>query len=49
MKRVAVEEPGYSLVRDQFQLNGFEILPISLGDKGSRLTDWSKVMQSSCT
>ncbi|VTR26165.1 transcriptional regulator [Actinobacillus pleuropneumoniae] len=37
MKRVAVEEPGYSLVRDQFQLNGFEILPISLGDKGISL------------
>lgn len=37
MKHVAVEEPGYSLVRDQFQLNGCEILPISLGDKGISL------------
>lgn len=36
--RVAFEEPGYSLVRDQFMLNSCEILPIPLDDKGLSLT-----------
>ncbi|KIL38644.1 GntR family transcriptional regulator [Gordoniibacillus kamchatkensis] len=39
IRRVAFEEPGYSLVRDQFVLNGCEILPIPVGDKGLSLQD----------
>ncbi|WP_115992932.1 PLP-dependent aminotransferase family protein [Cohnella lupini] len=38
-RRIAFEEPGYSLVRDQFMLNDCEILPIPLTDKGISLTD----------
>ena len=34
LKQIAVEEPGYSLVRDQFHLNGCDLLPITLSDKG---------------
>ncbi|WP_019640707.1 PLP-dependent aminotransferase family protein [Paenibacillus fonticola] len=37
--RVAIEEPGYNLVRDQFVLNGCSILPIPLNDKGISLTE----------
>lgn len=37
IKHIAVEEPGYSLVRDQFQLNGCHLLPITLNDKGISL------------
>ncbi|MGD8189705.1 PLP-dependent aminotransferase family protein [Brevibacillus ginsengisoli] len=36
---VAIEEPGYNRVRDQFLLNGCKILPIPLDDKGISLTD----------
>ena len=38
-RRIAFEEPGYSLVRDQFMLNSCEILPIPVDDKGISLTD----------
>ncbi|CAM4028841.1 PLP-dependent aminotransferase family protein [Cohnella lubricantis] len=34
---VAFEEPGYSLVRDQFQLSGKEIIPIPVGGQGLQL------------
>ena len=37
LKHIAVEEPGYSLVRDQFHLNGCDLLPITLSDKGISL------------
>jgi GntR family transcriptional regulator / MocR family aminotransferase len=37
--RVAIEEPGYNLVRDQFALNGCKIIPIPLDDKGLSLKD----------
>ncbi|WP_309119471.1 PLP-dependent aminotransferase family protein [Paenibacillus sp.] len=33
-RRVAVEEPGYHLVRDQFELNGYEIVPVPVGERG---------------
>ncbi|CAM4514477.1 PLP-dependent aminotransferase family protein [Paenibacillus endophyticus] len=36
-RSVAFEEPGYNLVRDQFLLNGCEVLPISVNDKGVSL------------
>lgn len=39
VRRVAMEEPGYNLVRDQFLLNGRETLPIPVGDKGMSLED----------
>jgi GntR family transcriptional regulator/MocR family aminotransferase len=38
-RRIAFEEPGYNLVRDQFMLNDCEILPIPVTDKGISLTD----------
>jgi len=34
IRAVGFEEPGYSLVRDQFQLNGFQVLPIPVQDTG---------------
>jgi len=34
IQAVAFEEPGYSLVRDQFHLNGFQVIPIPVGDAG---------------
>ena len=37
--RIAFEEPGYRLVRDQFLLNGCAIVPIPLDDRGISLTD----------
>lgn len=39
VRRVAMEEPGYNLVRDQFRLNGWETLPVPVGDKGLSLAD----------
>ncbi|TLS52340.1 PLP-dependent aminotransferase family protein [Paenibacillus antri] len=33
-RRVAIEEPGYNLVRDRFELNGYEIVPIPVGERG---------------
>jgi len=39
IRRVAIEEPGYNLVRDQFMLNGCKMLPIPVDDKGLSLTD----------
>lgn len=38
IRRVAIEEPGYNLVRDQFMLNSCDILPIPLDEKGLSLT-----------
>ncbi|MBO0962147.1 PLP-dependent aminotransferase family protein [Neobacillus sp. MM2021_6] len=37
--RIAFEEPGYNLVRQQFLMNGFEVLPIQVGEKGISVTD----------
>ncbi|WP_276357952.1 PLP-dependent aminotransferase family protein [Cohnella caldifontis] len=37
VRLVAMEEPGYHLVRNQLQLNGRDIVPIPLGDKGLAL------------
>jgi len=36
-RRVAMEEPGYNLVRDQLLLGGCEVQPVPVGDKGLRL------------
>lgn len=37
--RIAFEEPGYNLVRQQFIMNGFEVLPIQVGEKGISVHD----------
>ncbi|RBP85405.1 GntR family transcriptional regulator/MocR family aminotransferase [Cytobacillus firmus] len=37
--RIAFEEPGYNLVRKQFVMNGFEVLPIQVGEKGISVHD----------
>lgn len=37
MRQVAFEEPGYNLVRDQFQLNGWEVVPIPVDERGISL------------
>jgi GntR family transcriptional regulator/MocR family aminotransferase len=39
VRRVAMEEPGYRLVRDRLTLNGCGIVPISVGDKGLSLDE----------
>ncbi|RBP85397.1 GntR family transcriptional regulator/MocR family aminotransferase [Cytobacillus firmus] len=36
---IAFEEPGYNLVRKQFVMNGFEVLPIQVGEKGISVND----------
>ncbi|MCM3782309.1 PLP-dependent aminotransferase family protein [Neobacillus mesonae] len=37
IKNIAFEEPGYSLVREQFRMNGFNIINIPVGEHGISL------------
>lgn len=37
-RRMAFEEPGYSLVRDHLLLNGCRIVPVPVGDRGISLS-----------
>lgn len=47
LKRVAMEEPGYNLVRDQFVLNGYGIDPIEVRKNGIEVSDlWTSSAQA---
>jgi GntR family transcriptional regulator/MocR family aminotransferase len=39
IRQIAFENPGYNLVRDQFILNGYDIIPIPLSEKGLSLNE----------
>ncbi|MFX3635958.1 MAG: PLP-dependent aminotransferase family protein [Candidatus Pristimantibacillus sp.] len=39
IQHVAMEEPGYAPVREQFKHNGYDLIPISVHDKGLSLEE----------
>ncbi|RUS43952.1 PLP-dependent aminotransferase family protein [Cohnella sp. AR92] len=39
IRRIAVEDPGFKLIRDQFAWNGWEVVPIPVREKGIALDE----------